>query len=301
MMKKTTDNLIRQSIIEYQPLFLHRPEDKAQWKNKRKEGILHCYITENGELILWKNEKILKTYNDVTLNMKDDSFNSRFKKMRVAKHAPRHWRLFFTTERIVATIPYGKTLKIGDFAELIKTPIKRHFHKNHYISVHLPHSMLAGIVLRLNERKTCDHIAFIYKNKLVSKTALNTKKLSFQKRIVNYTLFFFDFGYQKQAEKFSLKLKNLAGNLQLNLLTLVKQNSLLSNSEILNIKSEISQNLNQRKFKTDLIKDGSIIKKNISIKTLFVGGIPLPIFPRENCNFQVLPKSLVNLQNQSKI
>jgi len=262
---KTPGNIISQSIKEYQPLFLYRPKDKDYWDNKRNEGLPQCFLKEKGELIPWEGENILKVYDNVTLNIKDDSFKSKFKKMRVAKRAPNKWRLFFTTERIVATIPYGKTQKIGDIVDLFTTTVKRQSHKNQYVVGHFPHSMLAGIVLRLKEGKnTCEHIAFVYKNKL-------------KDRIVNYTLYFFNYGSQKQSEEFCLKFKNSACKLQLKLLKLTTELSLLSKSEISRIRSKITENLDKKEFET---REDREKFKNIIIKTLYVGGIPLPIFPR---------------------
>lgn len=267
---KSSSNIIRKSIKEYKPLFLYRPEDKEYWNEKRKEGLLNCYLKENAKLNPWGGENVLKSFNKVTLNIKDDTSKSRFKKMRVAKRAPNQWNLFFTSERIVATIPYAKTLKIGDIVELFTTTIKRRSHKNHYVGANLPHSMLAGIVLRLREGKpTCEHIAFVYKHKLPT-----------QNKIVNYTLYFFDYGSQTQSEKFCLKFKTLACELQLNLLLLVKDLSLLSNNDLIKLKSEISSNLKNKNFEIN----SSVEKfKSITIKTLFIGGIPFPVFPRINC------------------
>ncbi|NVM19048.1 MAG: hypothetical protein HWN80_15140 [Candidatus Lokiarchaeota archaeon] len=262
---KPQRNIISQSIKEYQPLFLYRPKDKEYWDKKRKEGLAQFYLKEKGELIPWEGEKILKVFDNVTLNVKDDTFKSKFKKMRVAKRAPNKWKLYFTTERIVATIPYGKTLKIGDIVELFTTTFKRQSHKNYYVIGYFPHSMLAGIVLRLKQGKpTCEHIAFVYKNKL-------------KNRFVNYTLYFFNYGPQKQSEEFCLKFKNLACKLQLKLLKLVKDLSLLSQSELSKIRSKITENLDKKEFET---RENREKFNNITIKTLYVGGIPLPIFPR---------------------
>jgi hypothetical protein len=195
--------------------------------------------------------------------------------MRVAKRAPNNWRFYYTTERIVATIPYGKTLKIGDVAELFKNTLKRQLHKNQYIVTHLPHSMLAGIVLRLQTGTSkCKHIAFVYKNKLKS-----------QDRIVNYTLYFFDYVDPIQAEKFCLTVKNLACNLQLkflrNFYPSIKESHLLSNTEVEIIRSEVSNNLKNNKFDIRLSRQKF---SDFTIKTLYVGGIPLPVFPRTNSN-----------------
>ena len=266
---KSNYNIINKSIKEYKPLLLYRPQDKEYWNEKRKEGLLHCYLNEKVELNPWGGENLLKTFNRVTLNVKDDSFKSKFKKMRVAKRAPNHWNLFFTSERIVATIPYGKTLKIGDVVDLFTTTMKRRSHKDHYVITHLPHSMLAGIVLRLSQGKpTCEHIAFVYKHLIPA-----------QNRIVNYTLYFFNYGPQKQSENFCLKFKTLACKLQLNLLSLVKDLTLLSENDLIKLKSEISNNLNKEDFEvTSRVEK----LKNITIKTLFVGGIPFPLFPRIN-------------------
>ncbi|NVM37880.1 MAG: hypothetical protein HWN81_19970 [Candidatus Lokiarchaeota archaeon] len=262
---KPKSNIISQSINGYQPLFLYRPKDKEYWVKKRKEGLTQCYLKGKGELIPWEGEKILKVFDNVTLNIKDDTFKSKFKKMRVAKRAPNKWRLFFTTERIVATIPYGKTLKIGDIVDLFTTTFKRQSHKKHYIVAHFPHSMLAGIVLRLKQGKpNCEHIAFVYKNKL-------------KNRIVNYTLYFFNYGSQKQSEEFCLKFKNSACKLQLKLLKLVKDLSLLSQAEVSRIRSEITRNLDKKDFD---MRENREKFKDITIKTLYIGGIPLPIFPR---------------------
>ena len=264
-MTQNLNDLIHQSLNEYQPLFLYRPKDTEDWDKKRKKGLTCCYLNDKGELNPWDGEKILKSFDKVSLNVKDDTFNSKLKKMRVAKRAPNYWRFFFTNERIVATIPYGKTLKIGDIVDLFKTTLNRQAHKNDYIIGHFPHSMLAGIVLRLKEGKsTCDHIAFVYKNK-------------FKNRIVNYTLYYFNYGSQKQSEEFCLKFKNFACKLQLKLLKLVKELSLLSQTELSKIRSEITQNLQKQDFK---ISENKEKFKNITIKSLYVGGIPLPIFPR---------------------
>jgi len=201
------------------------------------------------------------------LNVKDDSFKSRFKKMRVAKNAPNHWKLYYTDERIVATIPYRNTQKIGDIVDLFKTTFKRRAHKNNYISGHFPHSMLAGIVIRSKEGKSkTEHIAFVYKNKILK-----------DDKIVNYTLYFFDFGSQKQSENFCLRVKNLACDLQLKLLITLKNNNLLKEKEILKLKSKISENLKNNKFITNISTEK--FKKYI-IKTLYVGGIPFPLFTK---------------------
>ena len=268
---KNQNKVIQQSIKEYQVLFLYRPEDDNKWKEKSEKGLTHCYIKDDGKLKPWIGEEILKSFNDATLNLRDDSFDSKFKKMRVAKRAPNHWRFYYTNERIVATIPYGKTLKVGDIAELFKNTLKRQFHKNQYIIAHFPHSMLAGIVLRLQAGKSkCKHIAFVYKNKLQS-----------QNRIVNYTLYFFDYGNPIEAEEFCLKIKNLACKLQLNLLPMVRETHLLSNTDIEIIRSEISKNLKCNEFDIRTSK-GKL--RDFTIKTLYVGGIPFPVFPRSSCN-----------------
>jgi len=265
---QSQSNLIKRYVKEYQPLFLYRPQDKEDWKKKRELGLTHCYIRENGELIPWNNEEVLRSFDKITLNVKDDSFKSRFKKMRIAKRAPNHWKLFLTNERFVATILYGKTLKIGDIVDLFKTTFKRQAHKKHHIVGHFPHSMLAGIVIRSKEGKSnCEHIAFIYKNKI-------------KNSIVNYTLYFFNYGTQKHSEEFCLKIKNLACKLQLKLLQLAKELSLLSQSEISKIKAEVTKNLDNKKFE---VRESKEKFKNITIKTLHVGGIPLPIFPRLKC------------------
>lgn len=278
---KIQNYIVRQSIKEYQVLFLYRPEDRDYWNEKREKGLHHCYIKDNGVLNLWKGEKILESNNDVTLNFEDNTFNSKFKKMRVAKYAPNHWKFYYTTERIVATIPYRKTLKIGDFVELFKSTFKRQLHKNHYIVTHLPHSMLAGIVLRLQDGKSiCNHIAFIYKNKIFS-----------QNKIVNYTLYYFDYADPTQAEKIGLRLKDHACNLQLKLLPLVKETQLFSNIELENIRSEVINNLKNNTFE---IRTSREKFKDFTIKTLYVGGIPLPIFPRSNCNMKGLKKNPSN-------
>lgn len=266
-MESIRKDYINQAIKEYQPLFVFRLRDKTYLDAKRKKGVLNCYLTEDGNLIPFEGEKILKTFKNVSLNVKDDSFKSQFKKMRVAKRAPNHWTLYLTSERIVAVIPYKKTLKIGDIVDLFKTTIKRVSHKDEFIVAHLPHSMLAGIVLRMRENKrTCDHIAFIYKNKLIPK-----------KMIVNYTLYFFNYGPHKISEKFCLKVKNIAVNLQKGLLPLMKNMTLLSPTELSKINSEITQSLSQNKFKTEILRDKL---RDVTIKTLFTGGIPFPIFPR---------------------
>ncbi len=268
---KTRNAIVQQSIKEYQVLFRYRPEDYGYWNEKSEKGLTHCYIKDDGELIPWVGENILKSFNEVTLNIKDDTFDSKFKKMRVAKRAPNYWRFYYTTERIVATIPYGKTLKIGDAAELFKNTLKRQLHKNQYIVTHLPHSMLAGIVLRLQVGKSkCKHIAFVYKNKLVS-----------QDRIVNYTLYFFEYGDSIQSEKFCLKVKNLACNLQLKLLPIAKENKLISNTDMELIRSEVSKNLKNNKFEISSSREKF---RDFTIKTLYVGGIPNPIFPRSSSN-----------------
>ncbi|MFX1276509.1 MAG: hypothetical protein ACFFBP_12155 [Promethearchaeota archaeon] len=265
----TQSKILNQSMNEYQALSLHRPEDKDYVIEKKKQGLILCYLYDNGELEPWDGEKVLKFFNDVALNIKDDSFKSRFKKMRVAKNAPTHWKFYYTNERIVATIPYGKTLKIGDIVDFFKTTVKRRAHKGHFISGFFPHSMLAGIVIRSKEGKpNTEHIAFVYK-----------KKLLHEDKIVNYTLYFFNYGSQAQSENFCLRVKNLACNLQLKLLPLVKSNSLLPDKDILKLKSEITENLNKREFETRISTEKF---RNYIIKTLYVGGIPFPIFPREH-------------------
>jgi len=262
------NKLISQYIKEYKALSLYRPEDKDYMNNKRLEGLPLCYLYDNGELNPWQGEEILQFFNDVPVNIKDDTFKSRFKKMRVAKRAPTHWKFYYTNERIVTTIPYGKTQKIGDIVDLFRTTIKRRTHKNHYVAGFFPHSMLAGIVLRSREdQKLTKHIAFVYKHKLLK-----------EDRIVNYTLFFFNNGTQKKSEKLSLNIKNLACNLQLKLLPVAKNNGLLKENEVTKLKSEISENLKNNKFITNTSTERF---KQYSIQTLYVGGIPFPLFPRE--------------------
>lgn len=275
---KTQNDIFQQSIKEYQVIFLYRPEDDNYWNEKKDKGLTHCYIKNDGKLIPWEGESILKSFNEVTLNIKDDTFDSKFKKMRVAKRAPNYWRFYYTTERIVTTIPYGKTLKIGDVAELFKNTIKRKIHKNQYIVTCLPHSMLAGIVLRSQAGKSkCEHIAFVYKNTLKS-----------QNRIVNYTLYFFNYGDSIQSEKFCIKVKNQACNLQLKLLPMAKEKKLISNIDMELIRSEVSKNLKNNKFETRTRREKF---RDFTIKTLYVGGIPYPIFPRSSSNIPTFQSS----------
>ena len=263
------NKIISQSIKEYHALSLYRPEDKDYMNKKKMEGLTLCYLYDNGELNPWQGEEILQFFNDVPINIKDDTFKSKYKKMRVAKRAPMHWKFYYTNERIVATIPYGKTQKIGDIVDLFRTTIKRRTHKNHYVAGFFPHSMLAGIVLRSRkDQQLTKHIAFVYKYKLPK-----------EDKIVNYTLFFFNNGTQKKSEKLCLNIKNLACNLQLKLLPVAKNYGLLKEEEIKKLKSKILENLKNNNFITSISTEKF---KQYSIQTLYVGGIPFPLFPREH-------------------
>jgi hypothetical protein len=291
-MKNNTDmDVFSRSIVEYQPLFLYRREDEGMWSTKQNEGLLLPYISKDGTFHPWNGEKILYSFENATINIKDDSFESRMKKMRIAKRAPRKWKVYITSERIVAVIPFSKTMKIGDIVELFTTSVKRVIHRGEYIMVFLPHSMLAGIVIRLKQGVTCKHIALVYKHQPVVGDATRLRRLAFQDRIVNYTLYLFDFAEGKEdAEKLSLDLQQLSATLQNGLLYQSSRASLLSHEDKNEIQQQLSENL-RKGFQNNWRRDGILLKRNYLIETLFVGGIPHPIYPREDCNSQAIDLS----------
>lgn len=270
-----------EAIINYKAISLVRPQEFPKWDESRKNGLLLPYLRERKgsvtpEIDLWTNEKVLFDFKDYFATYEEFKENRKISPFRMA---PKGWNIYVTDERVFAAIERQKTVS----GLLFTVPFKKRKVRGEFLAIHLPHSMLAAIIIRYKANLDCEHLALVYKQRKIYETSTQEAgRIVPGKSFSNHTFWMFDLGDRTFTDDFADKLGDVAHRLQRKLLKRAASLNLVRKEQINEISEKLQENY-EKGFTSEFKISGKLRKKAL-VRTLFLDGLGWPLFPRAKSN-----------------